>query len=395
MKSVEKGYLESKHKTILFILDAALADWKGTQRFIYGLGKYLTSHSYNVVVIENTSRYMSEKQVPDHREIPFKVISCRFRRFLGVGFVPKKEIFSVDPDVIYVCFLNSNPFVPTLGYKTVLGSHILHLSFLKYASTRHKINFWVKSLILTGIALVFWGNKKIYFHALTEDQQNWISAKTNRRYPIFTIGNPVECCNKDEIDMINYDVSKKFKILFFGSFSKDKGFDRFLQILEIIESSSLGREIDFIIAGAGELIKDINVPMGKYRNIKFIDRPTDEQKYQLFHCSDLLVYPSLMDIYPFTLAEAQIHGLPVIAADTIKGSGIVIDGQTGYILSQNSIDEFISRIDYYYGIWKSSTEDYYNLRMEIIRKSKRLCEQNILPRYFSLFESVLTDDRGT
>ena len=69
-----------------------------------------------------------------------------------------------------------------------------------------------------------------------------------------------------------------------------------------------------------------------YDNIIFIKSPSDSDKKRIMHDSDLLVYPSRYDNFPFTIAEAQIAGLPVLASDVISTANIVINGETGFTL---------------------------------------------------------------
>lgn len=378
---------QKKMKTILFILDAPFSDWKGTQRFIYSLGKYLMAHSFNVIVLENRSKKMQEKSVPIDIEIPFDVKTIHFRKFFGLGAVSKKTIESLKPDFVYVAFLNLNPFIPSFRYQTIFGSHILHLSHLSYASLKKRITFSMKRSVLRLISYICWRDKPIAFHTLTIQQKQWINSVTGSKHSIFTIENPIESCDCVK-SSFHLSKNNRFRILFLGSFSQDKGFDTFLRIIDILNASEQGKRIEIIAAGSGVMKPLLEKYINMYGNIIFYERPTDKKKYELFHESDLMVYPSLMDIYPYTIAEAQISGMPVLAGDTSRASCIIMEGQTGYTIPLRSIDSFVDRIRQYYNMWNADFGGYCLLRNNIATYSKRLCENYILPKYLEMFKNL-------
>ena len=107
------------------------------------------------------------------------------------------------------------------------------------------------------------------------------------------------------------------------------------------------------------------------------------------HDSDLFVYPSRYDNFPFTVAEAQIAGLPVLGSDVISTANIVINGETGFTLDIYKLQSFIEKIKYYYYMWSKDKAKYLQMRLDIFNASKRLCKENVLPLYLAMIDEFI------
>jgi len=374
---------------ILFIHNARFRNWKGTERFIFELGKFLIENGFEVYVIENSRSKRIMDATPLDINIPFDIKAIKFKRIFGIDLVPKKEIKKIDPDIIYVTFLNSNPLVPSSGYKTIFGTHILHISYMKYATFGERLNFSLRSFFLSFIVKFFWKNKDIMIHALNYEQRDWLVKKTHSKFPVIVIGNPVECISMDVKYTQTFTVSDKFRILYFGSLSASKGFDIFLEIVRELEGSGVSNHMEFIIAGSGLLEVELVKLMKFYDNIIFIKSPTDSDKKSIMHDSDLFVYPSRHDNFPYTVAEAQIAGIPALASDVISTANVVINGETGFTLRIDRTKLFVEKIKYYYDMWSNDKAKYLQMRLDIFNASKRLCKENVLPLYLAMIEEFI------
>jgi len=260
---------------------------------------------------------------------------------------------------------------------------------MKYATFVERLNFSVRSFFLSFIVKFFWKNKDIVFHALNYEQRDWLVRKTHNKFPVIVIGNPVECTSTDVNDPQKFTVFDKFRILYFGSLSAYKGFDIFLEIVKELEGNEVSNRMEFIIAGSGSLEAELAKLMKFYDNIIFIKSPSDSDKKRIMHDSDLFVYPSRHDNFPFTVAEAQIAGMPVLGSDVISTANIVINGVTGFTLPIDEPQLFVEKIKYYYGIWSNDRAKYLQMRLDIFNASKRLCKENVLPLYLKMFEEFM------
>ncbi|WP_100404807.1 glycosyltransferase family 4 protein [Bacillus solitudinis] len=107
---------------------------------------------------------------------------------------------------------------------------------------------------------------------------------------------------------------------------------------------------DFVcwLAGDGDL-KEILVAtvekLGLKEHVKFLGDRKDVPS--LMRIADIMILPSLQDNLPFSIMEAQVIGLPVIASTAGGIPEMIIDGETGLLFEkENSMDlkEQISRL---------------------------------------------------
>lgn len=377
-----------KNNKVLFIFDSKFSEWKGTQKFFYEFGDYLKKNGYTITLLEN-DRNSKINILPNGMVLPFTIISCRFRKILSIYFIPRKIIDDINPTTIYVNSFNTLPTIPRSNYKVIFGMHVVHVSSLKYMKMG-KIKFRLKSYIFKFIAYLFWKNKDIMIHALNDDQSNWVKKILKNKFPVKVIGNPVACQlveNKEFIEHMRKN--DKFTLLFFGSLSKDKGFGKFLKILDYVEKSCIKEKISFIIAGAGVLRQEAINRVIEYNNIIFIEKPDDKRKKELMLSSDLFIFPSINENYPITAVEAQSSGLPCLFSDIIPFRKIVITDKTGYCLSLNHDFEkqFFIKIINYLKMWQTQYKKYIKLRLDIVELSRTLCKENVLPQLLDMMNS--------
>jgi glycosyltransferase involved in cell wall biosynthesis len=371
--------------TVLFITSSKMRNWKGTERFIYYLCTELTKLNIHTVIMENSSFRFKEPEIAFNANPQIEIVSVPFKKIFGIYFPPRNEIYRINPDVVYVSFLNSMPFIPNYRYTTIFGMHILHLGHLKYESLFKNLIFGIKRETLKFLSKLFWRRKKIIFHSLTWEQADWVKRLTGSKFNSVTIPLIIPC-SRDYKKLKANDI---FNILYFGSLSHEKGFDNFLILLNKLNNSAFAKDLIFTVAGAGVFESNLRQIMEKCSNIEFIKRPDDDAKFKLFSRADLFLYPSLTDVYPTVLAETQIFGIPAIVSDVSRPSCIVKEGETGYFLSLNDLESFIRKTEEYYYLWKNDPEDYEKMKDHIRELSKRLCSDNIIPIYNEMFKKLL------
>ncbi|MDG6998440.1 MAG: glycosyltransferase family 4 protein, partial [Nitrososphaerota archaeon] len=288
--------------------------------------------------------------------------------------------------------MNTAPFVPLLGYNTVFGMHVVQVGGLIYAPALAKFEFRLKQVIMRLIARIMWDTRNVRFHALTIQQANWLAQNIGGDYTILIAGNPINCKSiqaflKGQVpDSTN---STKFRMLYFGSLSNQKGFDNFLEICERISSLHLAPGIEFVVAGDGPLLSSLRSFMTKHSNVTYYGTVSDEEKISIMANADIFVYPTISDIFPYVVAEAQLCGLPTITSDVIGSAGIVVEGETGSLISPRSTSIYVRKVVEYYTLWLEGPENYSRIRANIREVSQRLCMENVLPKLLSIFEDFI------
>lgn len=139
-----------------------------------------------------------------------------------------------------------------------------------------------------------------------------------------------------------YDWSSKIVFTFAGSISYRKGLlyiiEAFKQVAEKIPQAQL------FIAGSGEYEKELETEI---KNSGIDDRITRipwleyEKLPRLLEASDVFLYPSISyggweEQFGYSMAEASLMELPVIATRSGSIGDVVIDGETGILVEPGS-----------------------------------------------------------
>jgi glycosyltransferase involved in cell wall biosynthesis len=120
------------------------------------------------------------------------------------------------------------------------------------------------------------------------------------------------------------------RMLFLGVDWERKGGGIALETLEAL--GRLGVPADLTVCGCAP-------PPGathpRLRVVPFLDKNVERDRKEFARLlleSDLLLVPTRADCSPIVFCEASAFGLPVISTDTGGVSGVVRDGETGYLL---------------------------------------------------------------
>ena len=79
-------------------------------------------------------------------------------------------------------------------------------------------------------------------------------------------------------------------------------------------------------------------------NVEFVDAPDDDALRELYRTARALVYPGEED-FGIVMAEAQACGTPVVAFARGGSADIVDDGETGWLIERQSVDELRRAIE--------------------------------------------------
>lgn len=102
-----------------------------------------------------------------------------------------------------------------------------------------------------------------------------------------------------------------------------------------------------LIIGTGEqerAIRDLVTRLGIQKQVTFLGKQKNVHMPFWYRSADLLLYPSLSEVAPLTILEAQASGLPIVAVDHPAIREFIQDGKTG-IITKSTIAEFASGIE--------------------------------------------------
>jgi len=134
----------------------------------------------------------------------------------------------------------------------------------------------------------------------------------------------------------NYNVKdKKIKLFFSGNTRLMKGFDLIPKIMR-----ELGEEYILTIA-SGLRNQKRSTPQN---NIIDLGRIKSNQIHQFYQDTDVFLFPSRLEGFGLSVAEAMACGKPVVTTDCSSLPELVIDGKGGYLCPMDDVSAFAEAI---------------------------------------------------
>ena len=167
--------------------------------------------------------------------------------------------------------------------------------------------------------------------------------------------------------------------LYIGRLGPHKGTKTLLKAFTRVSE----KQVTLLIAGRGELERDIIRSAQKDKRIKYLGFITEERKKEVLLASDILIFPSeCFEVSPVTLVEAYSYGLPVIATDLGSIKEHIDPGRTGFLFPYRDdreltrcIEKFIQK--------KVGIEE---MRDSCFHKAASLNKEKSLTEYIKIME---------
>jgi len=205
--------------------------------------------------------------------------------------------------------------------------------------------------------------------------------------------NKILIAHKHFIDFEKFKAKKQFSeredlIGYIGSLSEIKGVLNFVQAIPMILKKE--NKIRFIIGGDGVLFNEIEAFINKNKlndKVKLLGWiPHDELPGYLNELK-LVVLPSYTEGLPNVMLEAMACGTPVLATPVGGIPDVIKDGETGFIMGDNSPDRIAENV---LRVFESP-----NLEV-IVRKTRRLIEEEFayeaaVQRYKAIIQRIVED----
>ena len=181
-----------------------------------------------------------------------------------------------------------------------------------------KINMYIcdKIIIYSSILIVKWGLEKF------RDK----IALAPEHYLNLTDFNIEESINK-RLDLVGY----------IGRLGKEKGIINYMKAISLIFIRN--NNLHFFVGGEGNLRNDVEKIIGKLDpklNLEFSGWISHEELPIYLNKLKLIVLPSYTEGLPNMMLEAMACGTPVIATPVGSIPDIIKDGDTGFIMENNS-----------------------------------------------------------
>jgi glycosyltransferase involved in cell wall biosynthesis len=158
--------------------------------------------------------------------------------------------------------------------------------------------------------------------------------RTFGEVPIDVIYNFVDTEKYKPIKTIALD--KRFKLLFVGNLIRRKGADLLPKIM-----SQLGKK--YVLYYTSGLRTSIPKQF-TLSNMVPLGRLSEEKLIEEYNKCDALLFPSRLEGFGYTVAEAMACGKPVISTNTSSISELVEEGKNGFLCDPNNLNEIVNKI---------------------------------------------------
>lgn len=134
----------------------------------------------------------------------------------------------------------------------------------------------------------------------------------------------------------NYGIDERKKVLFFvGNLSRRKGADLLPKIMRRLGD-------DFLLLTTSGLRKDVK---SELKNIKTMGRLSESELVNMYNLSDILLFPSRLEGFGLTVAEAMACGKPVVTTNCSSLPELVVDGKGGFLCEMDDVADFAEKVE--------------------------------------------------
>jgi len=165
---------------------------------------------------------------------------------------------------------------------------------------------------------------------------------------IFVLPNAIknEVSNKEfEKIIVSRRKNDKFRILFLSNMDESKGWFKLLEACRILKNNNFNFECNLVGAWSDSKDEEKFYSFVKKNSlsgfVNYLGVKINNKKNRILKKSDVLVFPTEYKLETFgrVIIEGMMFGLPVIANGIASIPKIIQDGETGFVLKENSPSE--------------------------------------------------------
>lgn len=146
---------------------------------------------------------------------------------------------------------------------------------------------------------------------------------------------------KDPSLLARHGLRARSVVLFLGGLKSRKNLPFLLEVWRGV--ARLRPEAMLLIVGSGPseggLRRRVKA-LGLRDTVVFAGRVPEAEKVAYYNLADVMVSPSSLEGFGFSVAEAMSCGLPVVVSDQGALPELVVDGRSGFVCAAGSVDQF-------------------------------------------------------
>lgn len=142
-----------------------------------------------------------------------------------------------------------------------------------------------------------------------------------------------------------YGLRDRQVVLFFGGLKPRKNLFRLLDAWKPVAAAR--PEARLLVAGGGPLLRELKrhaERLGLGTSAVFTGYVPEAEKAEHFNLADVFFFPSAMEGFGFSVAEAMASGVPVVASDRGSIPELVVDGEGGFVCDPAEPGRFVERL---------------------------------------------------
>jgi len=172
--------------------------------------------------------------------------------------------------------------------------------------------------------------------------------------------------------------------LFVGRLSERKGISTLISIFDEVMSST-GHKFKLIVAGIGELEKEV-AELAKQRDwLDYRGFVEGEELRSLYELSDVFVFPTLEDTYAVVLHEAGAAGLALICSEHAGAAeNLIMNGENGFVLPTDATEPWIESIK----IYLENDQELIRHQQKSIEIAKQFCVNKLGKEVFKWLKKI-------
>lgn len=227
-------------------------------------------------------------------------------------------------------------------------------------------------------------NRLYYFHTI-EKKADVVVTLTEGDKCLWNKAKHVEVIpNFSDLEVSKTSLCNSKRIIAVGRLSWEKGYDRLIEIWELVIKEAHDWYLD--IYGEGDL-EDSLIEVIRKRKIKNIRiLPTTNSISQEYSKSSICVMTSYFEGFALVLLEALKHGVPCIAFDCPFGpASIIQNGRCGFTIKNGDTRQFVEKLS----LLIHNEEMRKEFSLYSIKRASDFSIDSIMKKWVIVFESLL------
>lgn len=330
----------------------------GIPRVVYDLSISLVRSGNKVVtlttdVLSKEKRYKKRKNVIEGIETYYfpnisNALAYHYQMYLPIGM--RKWLLNNLEDIDIAHFHGHRHFLNNIALKALVKRKIPYI--LSAHGTALKIE---RRIALKSIFDFFWGNKIIqnasHFIAVSEKEVEQYGSIGISRKKVSIVNNGINIEAYQELPekgvfRERYNLKDKKIVLYLGKITPRKGLDILVHAIAALPSNDIvlavvGNDMGFK-ARVDKLISEYRIK----ERVIFTGVLVDREKLSAYIDSDVLVYPSTLEIFGLVPFESIMCGTPVIVTDDCGCGEIIYKIGAGEIVKYGEVEGLKNKILY-------------------------------------------------